>query len=273
MQQVGCAVRVTRNMCCLEIGDDPTKLVARIRRSLQSSTEVYVSHQDVHAVFVTQPASDVLFDTSNEISTRNDWSATMRQVRGGRQVAYKVSFAAAKEPAAKADVPECIQRVIDKHSGPGGTLCGDIPYGETAKGFEMQIELEPGARPVNVRQYRLTPKEQEALLTKVEEFVARGWIEPSVSAWNSPVLFVPKPNGSLRFCVDFRFINRTTVKDSFPQPQQSEMFDKMMGANLFSALDLCSGFYQIPLNKASRQYTSFSTPRGLYQWCVAHGAL
>ena len=72
----------------------------------------------------------------------------------------------------------------------------------------MQIELEPGARPVNVRRYRLTPKEQEALLTKVDEFVARGWIEPSVSAWNSPVLFVPKPNGSLKFCVDFRFINR-----------------------------------------------------------------
>jgi hypothetical protein len=201
-------------MCCLEIGEDPANLVASVRRSLHVSNEVYVSRSSTHTVLVAQPAAHA--DESTEISTRTAWSDVMRQVRGGRQVAYKVSFAAAKEPAAKAAVPACVQQVIDKHSVAGGTLCGDIPYGETAKGFDMQIDLEPGARPVNVRQYRLTPKEQEALLAKTEEFIARGWIEPSTSAWNSPVLFVPKPNGSLRFCVDFRFLNRVTSKEQKP---------------------------------------------------------
>jgi hypothetical protein len=107
----------------------------------------------------------------------------------------------------------------------------------------MTIDLEPGTRPVHVRQYRLTPLERDALVTKVEEFIRRGWIEPSVSPWCSPVLFVPKPNGMLPFCVDFRYLNRVTIKDQGPLPNISELLDSMGGAKLFTALDLCSGFY------------------------------
>jgi hypothetical protein len=130
--------------------------------------------------------------------------------------------------------------------------------------LKCAIELEPGARPVNIRQYRLTPKEEAALLKKVEEFIARGWIEPSKSPWNSAVLFVPKPKGDLRFCVDFRFLNKVTQKDAETPPLISDIIDKMRGAQFFSALDLCSGVYQIPLDKHSRAYTSFSTPLGTY---------
>ena len=143
----------------------------------------------------------------------------MKLIRQHKQVAYTMQVRAPEPPpATNSHVPDCVQTVIDEHSVPGGTLCGDIPYGQTAKGFEMTIDLEPGARPVNVRQYRLTPKKQEALLAKTEEFIQRGWIEPSTSAWNSPVLFVPKPNGSLRFCIDYRFLNRISVKDSQAPP-------------------------------------------------------
>jgi hypothetical protein len=96
----------------------------------------------------------------------------------------------------------------------------------------------------------------------------RGWIESSTSAWNSPVLFVPKPNGSLRFCVDFRALNTVTEPSAAPIADQRDVLDSLQGAKVFSTLDLCSGFYQIPLDNESRPYTAFSTPQGLYQWCV-----
>jgi hypothetical protein len=80
------------------------------------------------------------------------------------------------------------------------------------------------------------------------------------------LFFVPKPNGGLRFCVDYRILNDLTVMDKGPLPTISEILDSMQGKNIFSALDLCSGFYQIPLRPDSRQYTAFPSPSGLYQW-------
>ena len=193
-------------------------------------------------------------------------------MNSGKQPVYRIMLVQPSESKSTSDQPgerpPEVQAVIDKHSGEGGMLCGDIPAGQTAKGFKMRIELEPGARPVNIRQYRLTPREEAALLKKVEEFIARGWIELFKSPWNSAILFVPKPNGDLRFCVDFRFVNSVTQKDANKSQLISDIVDKMHGANFFSALDLCSGFYQIPLEKHSRAYTSFSTPLGLFQWCV-----
>jgi hypothetical protein len=112
------------------------------------------------------------------------------------------------------------------------------------------------------------PLERDALVTYMKEFIRRGWIEPSVSPWCSPVLFVPKSNRTLRFCVDFRYLNRVAIKDQGPLPNISELLDSLGGAKLFTVLDLCSGFYQIPLNPTSRPVTAFSSPVGQYQWCV-----
>ena len=165
-------------------------------------------------------------------------------------------------------IPTVVQRIIDKHSGPKGTLCGTIPPNTHAKGFECNIELAPGVRPVNIKQYRLTPLEKEELLARIQEFILKGWIEPSSSSWSSSVLFVPKPNGKLRFCVDFRHLNARTVPNSGPIPNQGELLDSLHGAKVFSALDLASGFYQLGLDKDSKPLTAFPTPMGLYQWCV-----
>jgi hypothetical protein len=194
----------------------------------------------------------------------------MKKVRNGQQVAYRVALIEPRSLSStgKSLIPPCIQQVFDKHSKPGGVLSDDISYGQTAQGFEMQINIDSSARPVSVRQYRLTPKERDALLSNTEGYIKRGWIEPSTSGWNSPVLFVPKPNGSLRFCVDYRILNRVTHKDAHQTPLISEVLDGLQGAKIFTALDLCSGFYQIPLAKGSLPCSAFSTPSALFQWCV-----
>jgi RNase H-like domain found in reverse transcriptase/Reverse transcriptase (RNA-dependent DNA polymerase)/Integrase zinc binding domain/gag-polyprotein putative aspartyl protease len=193
-------------------------------------------------------------------------------ISAGKQVAYRIHLLskgdAAGNPESLSGLPPEIQSVIQKHSGPGGTLAGTIPPHTHAIGFECHIELLEGAKPVYIRQYRLTPLEKEELITRVQEFIAKGWIEPSSSCWSSSVLFAPKPNGKLRFCVDFRHLNARTAQNKGPIPNQGELLDSLHGSSVFSALDLASGFYQIAMAQDSKAVTAFPTPFGLYQWCV-----
>ena len=262
MLQVGCAIRISTSGCQLEIGHDPAQLLARVHRPIHAGREVFRD-----SAYVLHDATKDVGSVEHSLS-KAAYDREMRAVLAGKQVAYTVTLQDLKPEQEDSVIPSGIQTVIDKHSSPGGTLAGDIPYGRTATGFEMHIDLVPGARPVRRRQYRLTPLESEALISKTKEFHERGWIEPSTSSWNSPVLFVPKPNGTLRFCVDFRELNARTDVSAAPIADQRDVLDSLHGASIFTALDLCSGFYQIPLAKDSREFTAFSTPQGLFQWCV-----
>jgi RNase H-like domain found in reverse transcriptase/Reverse transcriptase (RNA-dependent DNA polymerase)/gag-polyprotein putative aspartyl protease len=203
-------------------------------------------------------------------TSNNEYKRLLREVTKGQAVGYTLVIREAQPDQSEPieALPPKVQAVIDKHSRPGGTLGGTIPDHTHARHYRCHIELHDGVKPVNIRQYRLTPKEKDELEEKVNSFIKKGWIEPSQSPWCSSVLFVPKPNNKLRFCVDFRALNRSTVLDGGPIPNQGELLDSLKGANLFSALDLASGYYQIELDEESRPYTAFPTPYGLYQWKV-----
>ena len=261
-------VRFSQTHCYFDIEFEGQTV--HLSRPIQESRSVCVLNATESALPCLSPAESP-GDDVEMIASQNQFDKVMRDISANRQVAYQVTIKPPKadDPSQSSrTVPDCVQTVIDKHSQEGGTLCGDIPFGATANCAEMRIDIEPNTRPVHIRQFRLAPSEKEALLSKTDEFIKRGWIEPSTSPWHSAVLFVPKPNGGLRFCVDFRFLNQATAKDRHPLPDIPQLLDQMNGATIYSALDLCSGFYQIPLDKDSRHYTAFSTPYGLYQWCV-----
>ena len=234
---------------------------------------------------VPSQISSINSDTTNSEMARSDTTSTkvdppvqgkerkalLRSVNKGKCIAYEVVITPQRTIAAtevSSPIPDTIQAVIDKHSTDMGTLRGSIPPNTHVKGYDCHIELIPGAQPVQIRQYRLTPREREELEGKVKEFIKLGWIEPSVSPWCSSVLFVPKPGGKLRFCVDYRRVNQVTVPDRHPIPQQEEIVDRLQGSARFSSLDLASGFYQLAITERSRGITAFPTPFGLYQWRV-----
>lgn len=100
------------------------------------------------------------------------------------------------------------------------------------------------------------------------KMLAQEVIEPSRSPWASPVVLAPKPNGGVRFCIDFRKLNAVTKKDVYPLPRMSDLLDAMQGAQYFSTLDLLSGYWQIPLTESAKEKTAFITSTGLYQWKV-----
>ncbi|XP_063333353.1 uncharacterized protein LOC134629763 [Pelmatolapia mariae] len=124
-------------------------------------------------------------------------------------------------------------------------------------------------QPIKVRPRRLPLAHQEAADRELCEMMKAGIIEPSDSPWASAVVMVPKKNSPrMRFCVDYRPLNKVTKKDSYPLPRIDESLDLVDGSSWFSTLDLRSGYWQVPLSPDSRPKTAFCTNRGLWQFKV-----
>ena len=122
--------------------------------------------------------------------------------------------------------------------------------------------------PVAVK-LRRTPFALRAEVDKqIKDMKQRGVIEKSTSPYSSPILLVPKPDGSYRFCADFRALNDATITEVFPLPSVRECLDSLQGSCLFTTLDLYSGYWQIPVEKGSRHKTAFSTESGHWHFRV-----
>ena len=122
--------------------------------------------------------------------------------------------------------------------------------------------------PIKVRGRRVPPHQRTLVDEMLTEMTADGVIRPSSSPWSSPILLVKKKDGTPRCCVDFRKLNECTVRDAFPLPRIDESLDALSGAKYFTVLDLKSGYWQVPLEEASKEKTAFATHRGLFEFNV-----
>lgn len=133
--------------------------------------------------------------------------------------------------------------------------------------FEV-IPTLPGATPPYRKQYRLTPAERKELESRVKDLLAKGMIEPSTSPYSASILFVKKPSGGLRMVLDYRALNKLTVRNRAPLPRIDDLLDSLHGVTVTSLLDLSSGYHQLHLCESDKPKTAFSTPLGHYQWRV-----
>ena len=120
--------------------------------------------------------------------------------------------------------------------------------------------------PVFSPQFRLAMTENDEIRRQVREGVARGIMSPSVSPYNSPVFLVPKSDGTRRMVIDLRKLNSCCVQNTWPIPLPSEVFDRLHGSKWYISLDAVTGFWQMPLDEASKLKTSFSTPDGKFHY-------
>lgn len=134
-----------------------------------------------------------------------------------------------------------------------------------ARTGEIQIKLHDET-PFSYRPYRMSHSEQEELKVIVDELLKAEIVRESNSAFASPVLLVGKKNGEKRLCIDYRKLNTQTVKDSHPLPRIDDQVDRLADGVYFCSLDLKSGYYQVPVEEDSRQYTSFVTPNGQFEF-------
>ncbi|GJW97996.1 putative reverse transcriptase domain-containing protein [Tanacetum coccineum] len=133
----------------------------------------------------------------------------------------------------------------------------DLPGLPPARPVEFQIDLIPGAAPVARAPYRLAPSEMKELSEQLQELSDKGFIRPSSSPWGAPVLFVKKKDGSFRMCIDYRELNKLTVKNRYPLPRIDDLFDQLQGSSIYSKIDLRSGYHQLRVREQDIPKTSF----------------
>ncbi len=107
---------------------------------------------------------------------------------------------------------------------------------------DHKIEVIPGSSPPCKTPYRLAPNELEECKAQLEDLLSKGFIQPSVSPYGAPVIFVKKKDGTMRMCIDYRALNQQTIKNKYPLPRMDDLFDQLCGAKFFTKLDLRSGY-------------------------------
>jgi deoxyuridine 5'-triphosphate nucleotidohydrolase len=134
--------------------------------------------------------------------------------------------------------------------------------------IQHEINLED-TKPIALKPYyRRSPLEKEFIQDEIDKMLRQGIIKPSDSPWTAPVVVVKKKEGKLRFCVDYRQLNKVTTKDQFPLPRIDDLLDTLGKAKYFSTLDLASGYWQVEIKPEDRPKTAFITTEGLYEFNV-----
>ena len=122
---------------------------------------------------------------------------------------------------------------------------------------EFTIDLAPGTTPISKAPYRMTPMELKELKIQLQELLDKGFIRPSVSPWGAPVLFVKKKDGSMRLCIDYKELNKVTMRNKYPLPQIDDLFDQLQGACVFSKIDIWFGYHQLRVRSEDVPNTTF----------------
>eukprot|EP00253_Pinus_taeda_P015743 PITA_15743 len=191
-----------------------------------------------------------------------DSNQLVKCVRKGCQVyAIQVGYADSKDKTTILNNIPVIQEFTD-------VFPEEIPGLPPKRNIDFTIELVPGAAPVSRAPYRMSVPELTELKMQMQELLDKNYIRPSVSPWGAPVLFVKKKDGTFRMCIDYRQLNKLTIKNKYPLPWIDELFDQVKGVTVFSKIDLRSGYHQIRIKDEDIAKTAFRTRYGHYEFVV-----
>ena len=144
----------------------------------------------------------------------------------------------------------------------------ELPGLPPVREISFEIELLPGTGPISKAPYRMAPAELKELQIQLQELLDKGFIRPSHSPWGALVLFVKKKDGTFRTCIDYRELNKVTIKNKYPLPRIDDLFDQLKGASVFSNIGLRSGYHQLRVKDDDITKTAFRTCYGHYEFTV-----
>ncbi|GJT32650.1 putative reverse transcriptase domain-containing protein [Tanacetum coccineum] len=144
----------------------------------------------------------------------------------------------------------------------------ELPGIPPIRKVEFQINLIPDVARVAQTPYRLAPSEMKELSNQLQELSDKGFIRPSSSPWGAPILFVKKKDGSFRMCIDYRELNKLTVKNRYPLPRIDDLFDQLQGSSIYSKIDLRLGYHQLRVREEDIPKTAFRTRYRHYEFQV-----
>jgi hypothetical protein len=147
-------------------------------------------------------------------------------------------------------------------------ISGGVTWDATERELEFTIDLKLGTEPIARTPYRMSTPELQELRMQLKELLDLGLIRPSVSPWGAPVIFIRKKDGSWRLCIDYRQLNKATIKNQYPLPRIDDLFDQMKGTTVFSKIDLRSGYHQLQIKEDDVPKTTFKMRFGHYEFTV-----
>ena len=159
------------------------------------------------------------------------------------------------------DLPRVVCEYVD-------VFPDELPGLPPQRVVDFGIELHPGTSPISMTPYRMAPVELQELRVQLQELLDNGFIRPSTSPWGAPVLFAKKKDKTLRLCIDYRQLNRVTIKNRYPLPRIDDLFDQLRGARVYSKIDLRSGYHQLRVGDTNIPKTTFRTRYGHYEFTV-----
>lgn len=200
----------------------------------------------------------VLDETTSEKETPDLNAEEVSQAGNTRpekawQEEVDLSHLDSEERGAVLDLLEPHKKMWDGHLG-------------TVAATSHRIDVIPGSKPVHCQPYRAGPRARAAEKEEIDRMLEQQVIEPATGEWASPIVLVPKPDGSLRFCVDYRRLNAMTVPDTYPLPRMDECIDSLGDAVIFTTLDCNSGYWQIPVQPEDQDKTTFTSHYGTYRF-------
>ena len=133
---------------------------------------------------------------------------------------------------------------------------------------DFGIELHLGTSPISMSSHRMAPVELQELRVQLHELLDKGFIRPSTSPWGASVLFAKKKDKTLRLCIDYRQLNRVTIKNRYPLPRIDDLFDQLRGARAYSKIDLRTGYHQLRVREIDIPKTAFRTRYGHFEFTM-----
>ena len=147
-------------------------------------------------------------------------------------------------------------------------LPDELPGLPPSRDVDFRIELYPNTSLISMTPHRMAPVELKELKVQIQEFLGKGFIRPTTSPWGALVIFAKKKDKTLRLCIDYRQLNRVTIKNRYPLPRIDDLFDQLKGARVYSKIDLCTGYHQLRVREADIPKTAFRTRYGHFDFTV-----
>ena len=179
----------------------------------------------------------------------------------GQLAGWLASLTPEDEERPDLDLPRVVCEYVD-------VFPEELPGLPPQRVVDFGIELHLGTSPIPMTPHRMEPVELQELRVQLQELLDKGFIRPSTSPWDALVLFTKKKDKTLRLCIDYRQLNRVTIKNRYPLLRIDDLFDQLRGARVYSKIDLRTGYHQLRVRDTDIPKTAFRTRSGHFKFTV-----
>ena len=255
----GCELEISGTLLTVDLRiTDMSEFDVILRMDFLTTYRVIIDCERRRVTAYTQDGTRVVFQgDKHDILPQTVYESRCQ----GQLVGWLASLTLENEERPTLDLPRVVCEYVD-------VFPDELPGLPPQRVVDFGIELHPSTSPISMTPHRMVPVELQELIVQLQELLDKGFIKPSTSPWGAPVLFAKKKDKTLRLCIDYRQLNRVTIKNRYPLPRIDDLFDQLRGARVYSKIDLRNGYHQLRVREIDIPKTTFRTRYGYFEFTV-----